>query len=320
MLYKKDDLTTKAKDLVETFHKNVACDQKIIDGVVLLLMVVNDNEYTAAMCYFNKEEAMLLESEGRLYYVGKWGKIPAALVQQQQQGITGVNGSQEVTRSSIPLFTNLKVIIALGVCGTMGRLGDVIVSSHIDECKYKAKGDQLISRANNYEPGEKIYGFLKDSHTLWSFPCTKQDTEDYKAVAVLKPMLSGTPLVASGKYRDKLKAFLSPEAGGVEMEGIGVIDGIKIAKKDAEKNGQIAEKNGQIPEKNGQIAKKIGQIEFIIVKAGCDYADESKNKEWQPVAAMAAADFVHKQLDREVVLNWLLGKFTRKHRLHFESS
>ena len=46
--------------------------------------------------------------------------------------------------------------------------------------------------------------------------------------------------------------------------------------------------------------KKINKI----VKAGCDYADETKNKEWQPVAAMAAADFVYQQLDRKIVHGW----------------
>ena len=288
MRYTGSDLQKEAKDLIKKFHENVASDQKIIDDVVLLLMVVNDHEYFAAMCRFSEKEPMLLlKSEDKLYYVGKWGQIPAALVQQHEQGTKGPKGSQEVTRSSILLFKNLKTIIALGVCGTMGKLGDVIVSSRIDECNYKAMDDQLIGRANKCQPGKNIYGFLKDACALWSFQCTKEDTEDYSAVAVLKPMLSGTPLVASGEYRDKLIAFLSPEAGGVEMEGIGVISGIDIV-------------------------NKRDKIEFIIVKAGCDFADELKSKEWQPVAAMAAADFVYEQLNnKKIALNWFLGKFPR---------
>ena len=181
------------------------------------------------------------------------------------------------------LFENLKVIVALGVCGTMGRLGDVIVSTQIDECNYKQMGDHLIPRVLKYLSGETIQKYHKSNHKCWSFPCTKPLTEDYKAVAVFKPMLSGCPLIASGEYRDKLIDSLSPEAGGVEMEGIGVISGISIA-------------------------KKTGQIEFIIVKAGCDYADETKNKEWQPVAAMAAADFVYNQLTREIFYKWILVK------------
>ena len=289
MLYTVDDLTKKVKDSLDKFDKNILNEQrdkKAIDNVLLLLMVVNPSEFLAAMFYFSKNEAMVLNSRGNnIYYIGKWGQIPAALVRQIGQGTAGPNGSQQVTCSSINLFKNLKLIIALGVCGTMGRLGDVVVSSQIDACNlYKVKGDQLINRSIKCRPGNNIHGFLLHTHEIWSFLCTKPGTRDYKALAVFKPMLSGSPLIASGEYRDKLIANVSQDAGGVEMEGIGVIDGIDIA-------------------------KKRDKIEFIIVKAGCDYADESKNKEWQPVAAMAAADFVYKQLDRKLVHDWILGKF-----------
>ena len=287
LLYTLHDLVEKVKNPLAEFDKNILDkhkDKEMIDGVLLLLMVVNSSEYYAAMHYFSKNEAKVLNSGDEIYYVGKWGKIPAALVKQGEQGIDGKNGAQEITRLAISLFKNLKVIVALGVCGTMGRLGDVIVSTRIDECNYKQKGDQLIPRAQKCLPGGTIQKYLNRNHECWAFPCTKPQTEDYKAIAVFKPMLSGCPLIASGEYRDKLIASISEEAGGVEMEGIGVIKGINIA-------------------------KKTGQIEFIIVKAGCDYADETKNKEWQPVAAMAAADFVYNQLSREIFCKWILGKF-----------
>jgi len=277
--YTIDDLKREVEDPLRKFDNNVLDEQRdkhIIDGVQFLFMVVNPSEFLAAMYYFSKSEAKILHSGGSNYYVGKWGKIPAALVQQGEQGITGPNGSQHLTESSIYLFKNLKVIIALGVCGTMGRLGDVIVSSRIDGCdRQKIGGNKIIDRALKCRPGQTIYNFFKLSADIWSFQCTKQGTEE-QAKAVFKPMLSGCPLIASGEYRDKLIENVSQEAGGVEMEGIGVVDGIDIA-------------------------KKKDQIEFVVVKAGCDYADESKNKEWQPVAAMAAADFAYTQLDKEIV-------------------
>ena len=288
LLYKFQDLAEEVKDSLEKFNKNILneqTDNKIIDGVLLLLMVVNPSEFYAAMYYFSKNEAKVLDSGGNIYYVGKWGQIPAALVRQRVQGTAGLNGSQQITCSSINLFKNLKVIIALGVCATMGRLGDVIISSRIDSCNlYKVHGDQLINRGDRSTPGENIHRFLLLNHEIWSFQCTKQATGGHKAVAVFKPMLSGAPLIASGEHRDKLKDSVSPEAGGLEMEGIGVIDGINIANKE-------------------------NKIEFIIVKAGCDYADESKNKEWQPVAAMAAADFVYNQLDKKIFHEWILGTY-----------
>ena len=281
-----DDLVRKTENLRIQFTNDVlneVSDKQILDGVLLLLMVANDNELDAAMCYFSKSKAQVLFSQGNIYHVGKWGEIPAALVKQGEQGTSGPDGAQNLTRLSISVFKNLKVIIALGVCGTMGRLGDVIVSSRIDECKFKVGAEKLIDRGNKFPPGSNIHKFLQFNNRIWSFQCTKPGVEEYKSKAVFQPMLSGTPLIASGTYRDHLIQDVSEEAGGVEMEGIGIINGIRIA-------------------------EKLGQIEFIIVKAGCDYANELKNKEWQPVAAMAAADFVFEQLNKKLVHNWFEGK------------
>ena len=290
--YTIDDLKKEVKDVLPKFDNNILYehrDQKIIEGVLLLLMVVNSNEFLATMNYFSKSEAKILNSGGNNYYVGKWGQIPAALV----QGIVGPDGAQQLTCSSINLFKNLKVIIAVGVCGTMGRLGDVIVSSRIDGCNLlKIQDNQIINRSLVCRPGKNIYNFLMFKYKIWSYPCTKQGNEVYEAKAVFKPMLSGTPLITDGEFRDKLLDNVSPEAGGMEMEGIGVVEGIDIC-------------------------NKRDKIEFIIVKAGCDYADEEKSKEWQPVAAMAAADFVYKQLDKEIVHDWFFkGKLNFTHLLH----
>lgn len=280
--YTLDDLKKEAKDFIHISKNTVLkSSDTAIHRVLLLLMVVNDSEFFAAMNYFSKsEEAKTLNFKNHLYYIGKWVGIPAALVQQNNQGHSN---AQQLTHSSIGLFKNLKVIIALGVCGTVNGLGNVIVSSRIDGCDItKIIPGQIINRAQRYKPGQNILSFFKSD--TWSYQCTKQNTAEYTAVAVLKPMLSGCPLIASGEYRDQLMADVSQEAGGVEMEGIGVIEAIESS-------------------------NKRDRIEFIIVKAGCDYADETKNKEWQPVAAMAAADFVYCQLDNEIVRDWFKGNF-----------
>ena len=286
LMHTLDDLIQQTKCMLEEFDNDILdihSGKKIIDGVRLLLMVVNPSEFYAAMNYFSKNKARRLESNGDIYYVGKWGKIPAALVRQSKPGYAGPDGSMLLTMASINLFKNLEVIIALGVCGTMGRLGDVIVSSQIDGCddiKIMGNDIQIINRAIKCNPGRKIYKYLKHNCETWSYLCTKQGTQKHEAKAVLKPMLSGVHLVASAEYRKKLKKGVNMEAEGLEMEGIGVIHGITSA-------------------------KKMDKIDFIIVKAGCDYADEKKSKEWQPVAAMAAANFVYHQLSKP---NWLSGK------------
>ena len=260
-------------DSLQRFDTDVLTNKKVIDGVLLLLMVMNLKEFYAAMYYFSTNETKKLPYDDNIYYIGKWGEIPAALVQ------TFPGRTQQLTQSSIDLFKNLKVIVALGFCGTLGRLGDVIVSSKIIKYdKFMMKDD----RGSPYQPGINIRKvFMTNAHT-WSFQCTKPGTEEYKAVAVSKPILSGHFFISSREHRDQLIANF-PDAGGIEMEGIDVFEGINIA-------------------------KKSDKIEFIIVKAGCNYADEGKYEEWQPVAAMAAADFVYRQLNTGIGVDWLLGK------------
>ena len=293
MEYTLDKLIDLTKERIKIIEEDVLDkdkDKDIIDGVQLLIMVVNSNEYYAAMHYFSESKAGIISVDGKQYFIGKWGKIPASLIQQNHNGSFGHGRSEHLTRSSIKLFRNLKFIVALGVCGTVGNLGDVVVSTKICGCNdLKFSGnDDIINRGDIIEAGGDILSILMINAGLWSFVCTKPECKQHKSKAVFKPMLSGTPLIASGDYRDKLIRAVRIEAKGVEMEGIGVLEAIKEA-------------------------KKRDEIEFVIVKAGCDYADESKNKEWQPVAAMAASDFLYKQVDKKFVYKQFLTGMLCRH-------
>ena len=272
--YTLDDLIQMTRNKIDEIDKNILDSDKakdIINGVKLLIMVVNSSEYYAAMYYFSKDKVhKLINADNTIYCVGKWNDINSALVRQHKNGSIE---SKDLTEMSIALFHNLEVIVSLGVCGTTTKLGQVLVSSKICGCNDLKMADKIINRSDSTEPGDCILKCLKDNYECWSFLCTKEGYDQYKSDAIFQPMLSGTPLIASGEYREKLIQGVNSEAVGVEMEGVGVLLGLKKA-------------------------KKRDQIEFIIVKAGCDYADESKSKEWQPVAAMAAADFLYKQLKK----------------------
>ena len=284
LLYTLDDLIQLTGSKIKKIEKDVFDinkDKDMIDGVHLLLMVVNSSEYYAAMHYFSKN-AKIFNKDDTTYYIGKWGEIPAALVRQKDNGYIESN---KLTRLSINLFCNLKFIVALGVCGITEewKLGHVVVSDKICGCNDLKITSKIINRSETTKAGDHIRSYLKTNYELWSFVCTKPEYNKYESKACFKPMLSGTPLIASGEYRDMLIQGVNEEAVGVEMEGIGVLQAL-------------------------QEFKKRDTIEFIIVKAGCDYANAEKNKEWQPVAAMAAADFLYVQLTKPFVYEKIIGK------------
>ena len=246
-------------------------------NVQLLLMTVNNNEFFAVLYYMaNKHKdgdntpKSLTVMSGTRFFIGEFAHIPAALVQHAQ----GSAESQFVAGEAINLFQNLKAIVAVGVCGTFGELGNVIVSSKIAgyvNCKVDKDG-RFLSRDSDCKASRVLTSCLQ-AHNEWKFNCTKEENSvECLSEVCFKPFLSSSTLVAFQNFRDKIREDICRDAMGIEMEGIGIINILELKNKKG--------------------------IDFAIVKAGCDYANEDKNKEWQPVAAMAAADLVSFQFDR----------------------
>ena len=256
-------------------------------NVQLLLMTVNDNEFFAVLYYMAKKHKgkdvntpkSLTVRSGTRFFIGEFANIPTALVQHVQ----GSAMSQFVVGEAIDLFDNLKAIVAVGVCGTFGDLGDVIVSSRIaGYVGIKYDRDGKILRRDPECDGSRVLTSFLQAKTMWKFYCTKEKSSvQHLSQLCFKPFLSSSTLVAFQQFRDKIREDVCREAMGIEMEGIGIV-------KAKEYNGR-------------------NDIHFVIVKAGCDYANEDKNKEWQPVAAMAAADLVHFQFDKPAPYEWFTG-------------
>ena len=258
------------------------------ENVQLLLMTVNDNEFYATLYYmankhkdedFNIPKSLTID-DGTRFFVGNFANIPAALVQQHKSGSAV---SQYVASKAMEVFDNLKAIVAVGVCGTFEELGDVIVSSEIvgyDDAMY-GKDGKILTQNLASSSSHVLLNFLQAQYN-WEFNCTN-DTSSVQCLSQLhyKPFLSASTLAAHQAFRDKIREDVCREAVGIEMEGIGVVKAKELNKR--------------------------SEVHFIIVKAGCDYANEEKNKEWQPVAAMAAADFLYFQFSKLAPNKWFRG-------------
>ena len=260
------------------------------DKVRLLLMTVNDHEFYAALYYMSNKhkgtdfyipKSLTIVNTGTRFFVGTFAHIPTALVQHAQ----GSSESQFVAGEAMKLFVNLKAIIAVGVCGTFGELGDVIVSSKIaGYMNIKYDKDGKIIQRDSASSGSRVLSNYLLAQNDWKFNCTKEKSPNQCPSQVYhKPFLSSSTLVAYQDFRDEIREDVCREAMGIEMEGIGIVNAKEFNSKT--------------------------DIHFVIVKAGCDYANETKNKEWQPVAAMAAADLVYFQFDKSPPYKWFTGMY-----------
>ena len=243
-----------------TLHNSKECDT-----VRLLLMTVSENEFHAALHYMankhmhdseDSEIPKIFASENATYYyIGNFAKIPAALVKHKQ------GQSKNVASEALKIFANLKGIIAIGICGTYGELGDVIVSS------------EIVPNSHSEKPiSETLLNFLQ-APGKWEFNCTNDSRPNQcLSQSHYEPFCLSTQKLETENVKDAM---------GIDIEGSGIVEAIK----------------------------DNHNVHFIIVKAGCGYADEKPNEAWEPVAAMAATSFVDFKFRLPIPEKWFTGMY-----------
>ena len=256
-------------------------EDEVKEKVVALLLVVNESERLATHSYLKaldghnnifkytqKINHAGQKTEIATYHIGNYGVCPVA-VRAISPGSAIDGGASTVPRMAYRCFPNLDAIIGLGVaCGVEEkvRMCDVLVSSKI------VPYDKARVQESGYKPrGETFYPstYLKNLFTRnveWPNNSIKDRlTNSNMRIPKVKPgaILSGPFLIDDPKAKKQLIKDFANEAIGIEMEG-----------------GYLFE------------ATKQATTHVIIVKAVCDYGDGYKSKEYQPTAALLAADLV----------------------------
>lgn len=178
------------------------------------------------------------------YYIGTFGEYCAVLV-KSGMGIGRAGGAIMTTRTAIEVWRPKAVVmigIAFGVDPQSQRVGDVLISEQIIPYDVRREGDSLrIYRSER--PAASPYLANRFTNDLdWHFPLPDGTT----ARLILGPLLSGEALIDNKSFRDSLLQEF-PHAKGGDMEATGVY-----------------------------VAASDQKIDWIVVKAICDFADGMK--------------------------------------------
>ena len=242
----------------------------------VLIETVNEYEYYAVMLQLREGCEVIRYTEegldGSSYLVGEWGEvgIPVVII-QTHQGKDGPRGSYEETKKALEQFPYLEYIFAVGVCG--GVKGKVNL------------GDVVVSTVI------QDYSTLKIKDGKWinrsSHWPVSQKTDFHhtltREASNAKPgmVLSGNVLMADAiVQKDVLE--VNPDGIAFEMEGHGIASACDMLKRD---------------------------IVCMVVKGVSDHADKDKVDNWQPQAAMNAAEALCKAMEKYPKI----GKITSKH-------
>ena len=175
-------------------------------------------------------------------------------------GSGGIAGSQESVRRGIEAimpFAVLMIGIAFGIDPDSQNVADVLVSRQVlmYELQRLSKDFSIQARGDKVTASPKLLDWVAHAEIKWDESRSKVQTGLF---------LSGEKLVDNVLFRDNLRR-LAPEAIGGEMEAAGVY-----------------------------VACQNAKIDWLVIKAICDWADGYKgaNKEAnQALAANSAADF-----------------------------
>lgn len=245
---------------LELFSKNIQ----------IILQTVNENEYQAAAVEMKPPTKTFKSSvffPSPSIVVGMFGRNRAALIQTD----VGSN-CREYIEDAIEQLPGVKYVIGVGVCYAFNKekykCGDVLVSRMISDFRnFKFDHDKFVNRGETISIDEELIKIFCNDLTLADkfMVSASRSSQVHCGIYVSYPAL-----VNDIKTRDKFQAAV-PEVIGGEMEG-----------------GELL-----------RLQKKNKKIEGVIVIKGiADYADGSKDKKWQCIAAKAAINYAKTKLDR----------------------
>lgn len=232
------------------------------DADRILLMTVNPHESAAVLSAFKTltgADPTVLHVGDRVYRdLGSLGgtRVFHAL---SEMGSHSLGAAMQAVDKAIRALKPTMVIavgIAFGVDNTKQRIGDILVSRQLLLYELQRVGaDQIVLRGDKPHASARLINLFEGA---------AQTSWQGQAVRV-GLMLSGEKLIDNIDYRNTLKK-LGVEVIGGEMEGAGVY-----------------------------VASHDHKVDWIVIKAICDWADgeKGKNKKARQVkAATSAAAFV----------------------------
>jgi nucleoside phosphorylase len=226
-------------------------------SITLLIVTATKNETKAFLDTFCKGESLLRKrTRGKTYYnLGMCGEAQVFLVQSEMGTMTPGGSLVTVYQAIEDLHPQAVIMggIAYGLKPHAQQLGDILISTRI-----LCYEPQKIDLARGEIPrGDRV---TVSRRMLDRFRSGDLDWQG--ATIHFGLILTGEKLVNDPKFRDWLLKE-EPEAIGGEMES----GGLYVAASDA-------------------------KVDWVMVKAICDWADGSKNDDAQQLAALHAAQFV----------------------------
>ena len=273
--YTADDLKKKynkqkAQKVMLKYGEVNTQQKEIISEVQIIIVVANDNEFMATMCYLtppDHQNAVLKvlckaligsDINSQIFFIGNFGKCPAAVAWLNQ----GCGEKMCYVSLQREYFKNLVLIAAVGAIAGFPdgdvKLGDVLISEEIHVI-HEQQDETCNPWSSSISTSKFILNLLKE-HFDWKFPCTTNESRDASIKFGL--ILNKPVLLSDVTDRTQSLQYFGQKPKGIEVGSFDMTGSLKC---------------------------------FIIIKGVCNFIGDN-TKLWEPTAALAANDYLYHHL------------------------
>lgn len=234
----------------------------------VLLITATDIETQAIFDLFPDRSKKVID--GRIYYnLGSVGIAKTFMAQSTGPGPTRAYSCIQAAIEALSPQVVIMVGVAFGLYPEKQKIGDILVSSQIEDYDPQKIGTgpdeqpKIYARGNRVAASDRLLNRFIAGRHEWLAP---PDVH-------FGLILSGSKLISHKGFRDELLR-IAPEAIGGEMEGSSLYE-----------------------------AANSKHVEWVLIKAICDWADANKNDNYQKQAAKNAARFVIEVVSQDQFVN-----------------
>jgi nucleoside phosphorylase len=229
---------------------------KSIRSADVLVLTVNPHETRALLEVFAEmtgTPARPVSIDDRLYRTLGTLNNTSFVHALSEMGSGGAGAAQETVYKAIRAIRPRAIIslgLAFGINPQKQAIGDILVSKQLRLYDLQRLGNEVIPRGDKSHASSWLINFFEGV----------AQTSWTGATVRFGVILTGDKLVDNTQFRDQLTKF-EPEAIGGEMEGAGLY-----------------------------VASHDQKVDWIVIKAICDWADGEKDKDKDPNQRIAAAN------------------------------
>lgn len=270
------------------------------DGFTIAVLCALPREANAVMALLDEEWEDAAQKYGKSanddnsYTFGLLGGKPIVLAYASMGKVAAANVSKDLTTS----FSNISLLLVVGVCGGAPKnpetnvevqLGDIIISTQVIQGDFGRVYERGFERKTEIEDtlgraSREIRGFVTKLSTLHAETRITKRTNEY-LINTFRHTVYRKRFHCPAKVEEELSKQQSLQHVALHFGRIMSTD--SVIKSAPYRDDAILRERAVAFEMES--AGTWENAPTLLLKGVCDYADSSKNKDWQDFAALSAA-------------------------------